>query len=161
MLHDGAQKVLISAVISNAEAVGEWLNGGPKVVEGTNLNPTFRSVGFASWLDQLGRIEYVDSQNAEQGELSFQGSSRRFNLGKKGKERNDRFFPEKSDGQAIALYLGLKLAPNGSIAIFCGRKSTAASSTLSHYPSLCRLYAESMDACLCRCLTLICRKTSS
>jgi len=34
-------------------------------------------------------------------------------------------------------------------------------STLSHYPSLCRLYAESMDACLCRCLTLICRKTSS
>jgi hypothetical protein len=35
------------------------------------------------------------------------------------------------------------------------------SSTLSHYPSLCRLYAESMDACLCRCLTPICRKTSS
>ena len=37
------------------------------------------------------------------------------------------FFPEKTDGQAIALYLGMKLVPNGSIAIFCGRKSTAAS----------------------------------
>src|SRR5690606_39569899 len=36
-------------------------------------------------------------------------------------------FPERDDGQAIALYLGLKLVPNGSIAVFCGRKSTAAS----------------------------------
>jgi POLQ-like helicase len=57
MLPEAAQKVLISAVITNAEAVGEWLNGKPNVVEGTNLNPTFRSVGFTSWLDQLGRIE--------------------------------------------------------------------------------------------------------
>jgi len=127
MLPEGAQKVLISAVISNAAAVGEWLNGEPNVIEGTNLNPTFRSVGFASWLDQLGRIEYVDSQNVEQGEFFVPRVIERFNLGKKGKERKDRFFPEKLDGQAIALYLGLKLAPNGSIAIFCGRKSTAAS----------------------------------
>ena len=37
----------------------------------------------------------------------------------------------------------------------------SSNSTLSHYPSLCRLYAESMDACPCRCLTFICRKTSS
>ncbi len=51
----------------------------------------------------------------------------RFNLGKKGREQKDRFFPEKTDGQAIALYLGIKLAPNGSIAIFCGKKSTATS----------------------------------
>jgi hypothetical protein len=127
MLPEGAQKVLISAVITNAEAVGEWLNGEPNVVEGTNLNPTFRSVGFASWLDQLGRIEYVDSQNAEQGEFFVPRVIERFNLGKRGRELSDRFFPEKSDGQAIALYLGLKLAPNGSIAIFCGKKSTAAS----------------------------------
>jgi superfamily II DNA/RNA helicase len=127
MLPEGAQKVLISAVISNAEAVGEWLNGEPNVVEGTNLNPTFRSVGFASWLDQLGRIEYVDSRDAEQGEFFVPRVIERFNLGKRGRERNDRFFPDKSDGQAIALYLGLKLAPNGSIAIFCGQKSTASS----------------------------------
>jgi membrane-anchored protein YejM (alkaline phosphatase superfamily) len=40
-------------------------------------------------------------------------------------------------------------------------KKMGFNSTLSHYPSLCRLYAESMDACLCRCLTPICRKTSS
>lgn len=127
MIPKGTQKVLISAVISNAEAVGEWLNGEPNVVEGTTLIPTFRSVGFASWLDQLGKIEYVDSRDAEQGEFFVPRVIERFNLGRKKWERTDRFFPEKTDGQAIALYLGLKLVPNGSIAVFCGRKSTAAS----------------------------------
>ncbi len=127
MIPEGTQKVLISAVISNAEAVGEWLNGEPNVVEGTTLIPTFRSVGFASWLDQLGRIEYVDSRDAEQGEFFVPRVIERFNLGRKKRERTDRFFPEKTDGQAIALYLGLKLVQNGSIAVFCGRKSTAAS----------------------------------
>jgi superfamily II DNA/RNA helicase len=127
LIPEGTQKVLISAVISNAEAVGEWLNGKPNVVEGTNLIPTFRSVGFASWLDQLGRIEYVDNHDAEQNEFFVPRVIERFNLGRKGKERKDRFFPEKKDGQAIALYLGIKLSTNGSIAIFCGKKSTATS----------------------------------
>lgn len=127
MIPEGTQKVLISAVISNAEAVGEWLNGEPNVVEGSTLIPTFRSVGFASWLDQLGRIEYVDSRDAEQNEFFVPRVIERFNLGRKKRERTDRFFPEKTDGQAIALYLGLKLVPNGSIAVFCGRKLTAAS----------------------------------
>lgn len=126
MLPEGVQKVLISAVISNATAVGEWLNGEPNVVEGTNLNPTFRSVGFASWLDQLGKIEYVDSKNAEQGEFFVPRVIESYVLPKKPRERKSRLFPKKSDGQAIALYLGLKLTMNGSIAIFCGRKSTAA-----------------------------------
>jgi superfamily II DNA/RNA helicase len=127
MIPERSQKVLISAVISNAEAVGEWLNGEPNVVEGTTLIPTFRSVGFTSWLDQLGKIEYVDSRDAEQGEFFVPRVIERFNLQRKKRERVDRFFPEKTDGQAIALYLGLKLVPNGSIAVFCGRKSTAAS----------------------------------
>lgn len=127
MIQEGTQKVLISAVISNAESVGEWLNGEPNVVEGTTLIPTFRSVGFASWLDQLGRIEYVDSRNTEQNEFFVPRVIEEFNLGRRGREQKDRRFPERNDGQAIALYLGLKLVPNGSVAVFCGRKSTAAS----------------------------------
>lgn len=95
MIPKGAQKVLISAVISNAEAVGRWLNGEPNVVEGTTLIPTFRSVGFASWLDQLGRIEYVDSRGAEQGEFFVPRVIERFKLGRKKRERTDRFFLKK------------------------------------------------------------------
>lgn len=127
MIPEGTQKVLISAVISNAQAVGEWLNGEANVVEGTTLTPTFRSVGFASWLDQLGRIEYVNSRNAEQGEFFVPRVLESFNLGTKGKETIDRYFPKKDDGLSIALYLGIKLSINGSIAIFCGKKSTATS----------------------------------
>ena len=92
MIANDAQKVLISAVISNAEAVGEWLSGEPNVVEGTSLIPTFRSVGFASWLDTLGRIEYVDSQNPEQGEFFVPRVIESYNLGRKERERKDRFF---------------------------------------------------------------------
>jgi len=129
MLPEEAQKVLISAVISNAESVGKWLNGYPKVVDGSELNPTFKSVGFTSWLDQLGKIEYVDSRNAEHGEFFVPRVIEKIDLGRRGKEKKNRFFPEKSDGQAIALYLGLKLTSNSinsSVAIFCGRKLTAA-----------------------------------
>ncbi len=136
MIPVGTQKVLISAVISNAEAVGEWLNGEPNVVEGTTLTPTFRSVGFASWLDSSGRIEYVDSRNVEQNEFFVPRVIERSTLRRKRRETTSRFFPEqalKSNGEpnpdfgkTVALYLGLKLAQNGSIAIFCGRKSTAA-----------------------------------
>ena len=127
IIPEGTQKVLISAVISNANAVGEWLNSEPNVVEGTTLTPTFRSVGFASWLDQLGRIEYVDSRDPEQNEFFVPRVIERLTLERKPRERKDRFFPDKTDGQAIALYLGLKLVQNGSIAIFCGKKSTVAS----------------------------------
>lgn len=126
MLPEETQKILISAVISNAAAVGEWLNGEPNVVEGTSLNPTFRSIGFASWIYQLGQIAYVDSNNPEQLEVFVPRVIETTNLGRIRPERKDRFFPEKTDEKAIALYLALKLVPNGSIAIFCGTKPTAA-----------------------------------
>ena len=125
LLPDETQKVLISAVIKNAEDVGTWLNGEANVVHGSNLTPTIRSIGFASWVDQLGRIEYVDGENPEQREFFVPRVIERFFLGKKAREKKDRYFPEKDDGNSIALYLGLKLIPSGSVAVFCGRKSTA------------------------------------
>lgn len=131
MLPEGAQKVLISAVISNAQAVGEWLNGAEsEVVSGTNLMPTFRSVGFASWLDQSGRIEYVSSADAEEREFFVPRVIDSIKLLRKKGEKKDRVFPDKSVekdvGKEIALLLGLKLISEGAVAIFCGRKDTAA-----------------------------------
>ena len=127
MISSHTQKVLISAVISNAESIGEWLNGEANVVAGNLLAPTFRTIGFASWKDLLGRIEYVDIDNIENNEFFVPRVIEKIKLEKKGRERRDRYFPEKEDGQAIALYLGLKLVSNGSIAVFCGKKSTVTS----------------------------------
>ncbi|NDV18764.1 DEAD/DEAH box helicase [Pseudodesulfovibrio sp. JC047] len=127
MLLEHTQQVLISAVISNAASVGEWLNGHQKVVEGSYLNPTHRSIGFASWLDRLGQIRYVDEKNADQELVFVPRIIEKIELAKRGMERVPRYFPVESDGKSIALYLALKLVRNGSIAIFCGQKTTASS----------------------------------
>ncbi len=97
MISEETQKVLISAVISNAQAVGEWLNNNSTVVEGTNLIPTFRSIGFTSWVDPLGRIEYVNNKNPEELEFYVPRVIESINLGTRGKELNDRYFPTKGD----------------------------------------------------------------
>ncbi|WP_424161166.1 DEAD/DEAH box helicase [Bacillus amyloliquefaciens] len=125
MIPGTVQSVLISAVISNAGSVGNWLNGEEnEVVSGTNLIPTFRTVAFASWVDQLGRLEFVDQSNPEIGEFFVPRIIEQTRLQLKGRERKERFFPDKNDGQSIALYFGIKLVLNGSIAIFCGTKSS-------------------------------------
>lgn len=122
-----AQKVLISAVISNANAVAEWLNGaGSEIVSGQALVPTFRTVAFASWRDVLGRLEFVDETDADKDEFYVPRVIEQLTLQRRKGEKKDRVFPERSDGQAVALLLGLKLVKNGAVAIFCGRKPTAA-----------------------------------
>lgn len=125
MIPGTVQSVLISAVIRNADSIGNWLNGEEnEVVSGTNLTPTFRTVAFTSWIDQLGRLEFVDQSNPEIGEFFVPRIIEKNSLQLKGRERKERFFPDKDDGQSIALYIGTKLVSNGSIAIFCGTKSS-------------------------------------
>lgn len=128
MISRPIQTVLISAVIRNAESVGNWLNGeGNEIVSGTNLIPTYRTVAFASWLDQRGKLEFVEPSNPENGEFFVPRIIERYQLNLKNRERRERFFPERTDAQTIALYFGIKLILNGSIAIFCGTKSSVSS----------------------------------
>jgi POLQ-like helicase len=101
MLPSAVQKVLISAVISNASSVAEWLNGTDcEVVSGATLFPTFRTVAFTSWLDKLGRLEFVSENNPDKGEFFVPRVVEQFPLALKPKERKARVFPEKSDGQS-------------------------------------------------------------
>jgi replicative superfamily II helicase len=116
------QKILISAVIPNADEIAQWLNGDTNVAQRTELSPTEKSIGFASWRDALGQIKYVEKET----DVFFVPRVIQSQpLQKKGKERNLRYFPEKNAGQDISLFLGLKLCSNGGVAIFCGRKDTA------------------------------------
>lgn len=132
MVPEDAQTVLISAVIGNAPAVGKWINGEEsEVVSGATLTPTYRTVAFASWIDlrgnavPLGWLRFVNPNNVDEDEYFVPQIIEQQRLQHKGREYKERLFPEKTDGQAVALYLGLKLASNGSVAVFCGRKSTA------------------------------------
>ncbi len=126
MLPTATQMVLISAVIINAADIANWLTGNEgAVVAGADLLPTERLVAFASWKTQLGQLHFVASENPDEDEFFVPRVIRSSPLALRPREKKARRFPEKGDGQSVALYLGLTLVRNGAIAIFCGRKDTA------------------------------------
>jgi superfamily II DNA/RNA helicase len=125
---ENTQVILISAVINNASAIGDWLIEDEKeIIYGVDLLPTYRTVSFASWTSRLGRLQYVHSDNANIVEFYVPRVIEQTTFPLKGRERNQRMFPEKNDGKTIALYLALKLVKNGAVAIFCGSKLTVKS----------------------------------
>jgi len=119
------QVVLISAVINNAEQLNAWLNGEEGVtVPGADIKMTYRSTGFVSWTQSKGSVEFVDDIHSFYVPKVIEF----YKLDKLKGDIKVRTFPDKiSDSKDIALYLGLKLCSNGSVAIFCGRKDYAAS----------------------------------
>ena len=126
MIPAAAQKVLISAVITNASDIAEWMIGDAgAVVAGADLLPTERSVAFSSWKTQLGQLHFVAPENPDREEFFVPRVIRSSSLALRPRESTARRFPEKGDPQSVALYLGLTLVRNGAIAIFCGRKDTA------------------------------------
>jgi len=128
LLPENCQKVIMSAVIGNADHINSWFNGmNSVVVNGNDLLPTFKSMGFVSWTDTLGQVQYVSDKNIEDKEFFVPRVIQSVALEKKTGERKERLFPEKNDGKTISLYLGLKLVQNGGVAIFCGTKGSVSS----------------------------------
>jgi len=124
------QTVLVSAVISNAEDIGQWLIGDDReIVTGTGLIPTYRTVAFASWIDNYGRnlpsgwMRFVNPIQADEYEFFVPRVITEYKL-----KRRKKLFPKRDPGdrgKETSLYLGLRLVHSGSVAIFCGRKDTA------------------------------------
>lgn len=126
MIPAEAQKVLISAVITNASDIADWLTGDDgAVVAGSDLLPTERSVAFASWKTKLGQLHFVVPENPDEEEFFVPRIIKSSPLNLRRGETKERRFPEKDNSQSVALYLGLTLVRNGAVAIFCGRKDTA------------------------------------
>lgn len=129
---EGIQTILISAVISNANDIGDWLidQDNKEIIEGKDLLPTQKSIAFASWKDRIGRIEVRDTNNPDTTLYFIPRIIQQMQILKTGRERNERFFPEKnsdaSTARDVALYMGLKVVNKGSVAIFCGKKDAAA-----------------------------------
>lgn len=127
LIPNESQKVLISAVISNAEDVGEWLNNDRKTVNGQMLLPTYRSLAFASFKGINGSVKtgwmwYVQPQSPDVSEYFVPYVIESIKVG----EGEDSYsFPAQSSGKEIALYLGLRLSHSGPVAIFCGKKDIA------------------------------------
>jgi hypothetical protein len=123
-----AQFVLISAVMSNAETIGDWLYGeNGTVVNGAHCLPTARSIAFTSWTTKLGQLKYVNTNDINQEEFFVPRLIEEINLGRRPRERNDRVFPDRnsaSKSSHMSAYWSLKLASSGPVAVFCGNKSS-------------------------------------
>lgn len=118
------QIVLISAVIGNAADVAAWLiRDSDAVVGAGDLLPTTKSIAFASWQDQRGRLEYVKPEDPGEREYFVPRIIGDIVLPLRGRETATRRFPEKTGGD-VGLFLGLHVVRNGSVAIFCGRKDS-------------------------------------
>lgn len=138
LIGDNVQTILISAVIGNANEINDWLNeDNGIVVEGTSLTPTYRTVAFTSWLDTLGQIRFVNPQEPDNEEYFVPRVIESQTLSLKARESRTRIFPEKNNANSIALYLGLKLVKEGSIAIFSGRKDSVI--------KMCKLIVDAYD----------------
>lgn len=126
LLKSNAQTILISAVIQNAQSIGDWLIGeNAKIINGGDLLSTTRSVAFASWMERLGQLIFFETENYSNFDYFVPRVIEQQIFEKKPRERLENAFPKKKNSNDIALYLGIRLAPQGAVAIFCGRKDTA------------------------------------
>ena len=126
LLPESAQSVLISAVIQNAAAVATWLlKDTSKVVSDKSLQAR-RLIAFAS-LPKGKKYGQLQFNIASENEQKF--FVPRVIVPEKQpplpREKADRFFPTKTSG-SVALYLGLRLIENGGVAIYAGKKASAA-----------------------------------
>ena len=59
------QVVLISAVISNATNINDWLNSGNGTVVSGNFISTNRTIAFASWKTSLGQLKFINKNDID------------------------------------------------------------------------------------------------
>lgn len=115
------QIVLLSAVLSNAEQIQEWLFDDLGVLASdSKILATPKTIGFTSATKD---IHYYSDDSAQE-DFFIPRSIDVVEIKKLRNERNQRFFPELSDAQDIALYYANKLSSNGASAIFVGRTSS-------------------------------------
>ena len=128
-----SQIVLISAVIKNATQVAAWLVGSAdRVVSGANMTPTARSIAFPSWETTLGQLQFPMLRKQSQDfDFFVPRLIEQLTLSTKSK------FPDRRKPNDVALYLGLRLAAAGTVAVFFGRKDSAFNG--------CERYAQLLD----------------
>jgi len=122
LVNDTAQVILISAVISNANDINNWLNREDgNVISGNNIN-TNRTIAFASWRTVLGQLKFINKNDIDEELYFVPRVLSQEELTLFGRESKIKFFPEKTNNGQLAAYLAFNLINNGSVAIFIPRQ---------------------------------------
>lgn len=129
-LKEDAQKLLVSAVISNADQLNEWINIEGVVIKNDTIRTSEKTVAFNTFNSTNNRSSYsnlyfVDPTENLEEEFFVPRVIQIQKIEKLGKERKTRYFPDlKNNKQDVSIYYAMKLVENGSLAIFCSRKDT-------------------------------------
>lgn len=121
--NEDTQIVMLSAVLSNAKSIGDWLvHGDVSVMMNKNLNPTYRTIALVHWTGTFNNLIFVNQSDPRYEQFFVPKIMDQQSLLLFGRERKPRLFPDKINSQSIAIYLCYKLIKTGSVAIFCGTK---------------------------------------
>lgn len=136
-LTDKTQKILISAVIPNAEEISGWLtDGNGEVISCNTIQDSEKSISIADTrFNRNDKTVYIylfflNYENLEEEEFFVPRVITQIRLKKFKREKKERVFPEINNGKNehkndVALALGINLCVNGGVVIFCGKKATA------------------------------------
>lgn len=117
------QKILISAVIPNSEAINRWFNEDGVIVSNNSIKTTEKRVAFSDFNGSNEQLYFIDPITFEE-EFFVPRTISVSELDQLGKERKQKVFPELTNANDISIYYGTKLINNGGVGIFCGRKDT-------------------------------------
>ena len=125
-----AQKILVSAVISNAEQLNTWINKDGIVIRNNTIKTSEKTVAFNTFTstninNAYSNLYFVEPNKNLEEEFYVPRVVQTKALNKVGKEKKQRYFPDfESNKQDVGIYYAIKLIRNGSIAIFCSKKDT-------------------------------------
>lgn len=117
------QKILISAVIPNSEAINRWFNEDGVIISNNSIKTTEKRVAFSDLNGSNEQLFFIDPITFEE-EFFVPRTVSVSELEQLGKERKQKEFPELTNANDISIYYGTKLINNGGVGIFCGRKDT-------------------------------------
>ena len=125
-LKEDAQKILVSAVISNVEQLNSWINKDGVVIKNNTIKTSERTVAFNVFYNNThSNLYFVDPSRHLEEEFFVPRVVQPQKLAKIEHERKQRYFPDlKNSTQDVGIYYAIKLVGNGSIAIFCSKKDT-------------------------------------
>ena len=129
-LRQDAQKILVSAVISNAKQLNAWINNDGTVINNNTIKTSEKTVAFNVFPSNnvnsdYSNLYFVNPNKCLEEEFFVPRVVQTKELNKKSNERKTRYFPDfKNNKQDVGIYYAIKLIKNGNIAIFCSKKST-------------------------------------
>ena len=135
-LKPDAQKILVSAVISNAEQLNTWINKDGIVIRNNTIKTSEKTVAFNTFTstninNAYSNLYFVEPNKNLEEEFYVPRVVQTKKLKKIDGERKLRYFPnfknnkqDENNKQDVGIYYAIKLIANGNIAIFCSKKDT-------------------------------------